>query len=121
MVTGAVMPDELPEARCPCCGRPVDPLRAGQVAILEGRFEYFCGSECKQSYLRAGGATAHEDLATAEPPPVASLAAPRAVVAAASDAALPAPTLTPASADASQGEKPDGRGEDRPRAPRERA
>jgi cation transport ATPase len=41
------------------------------VAILEGRFEYFCGSECKRSYLRAAGSTHDEDLATAEPPAVA--------------------------------------------------
>jgi len=41
------------------------------VAILEGRFEYFCGPECKRSYLRAVGRTHDEDLATAEPPPVA--------------------------------------------------
>ncbi len=66
------MPDEAPEARCPGCGSRVDPLRAGQVAILENRFEYFCGTECKQTYLRACVASSHEDLATAEPPPVRS-------------------------------------------------
>jgi P-type Cu+ transporter len=115
------MPGEAPEARCPRCGRSVDPLRAGQVAILDGRFEYFCGSECKQSYLREGGATAHEDLATAEPPPVASLATPRTLVGVASDAALPSPRLTPVFADARQGEQLPVRDDESPRAPRERA
>jgi P-type Cu+ transporter len=66
------MSDELQEGRCPGCGSPVDPLRAGQVAILENRFEYFCGSECKQSYLRTSATSFNEDFATAEPPPVAS-------------------------------------------------
>jgi Cu+-exporting ATPase len=121
MVPGAAMPDEVPEPRCPCCGRTVDPLRAGQVAILEGRFEYFCGSECKQTYLRAGGATAQEDLATAEPPPVASLAAPRTLVGADSDPALPGPALAPVLADTRQDEQRPARDEELPRAPRERA
>ncbi len=66
------MPSDVPEAHCPGCGALVDPLRAGQVAILEGRFEYFCDADCKRTYLRAGGVTSHDDL-TAEPPPVASV------------------------------------------------
>jgi Cu+-exporting ATPase len=121
MGPGAVMPDEAPEARCPRCGRPVDPLRAGQVAILEGRFEYFCGSECKQTYLREGGAMALEELATAEPPPVASVAAPRTLVGVASNAALPAPAVTGALAAARPGEPPPIRDEELPLAPPERA
>ncbi len=64
------MPDDVPEARCPGCGSLVDPLRAGQVAILQNRFEYFCGTECKQTYLRSCVTSSHEDQATAEPPPV---------------------------------------------------
>jgi Cu+-exporting ATPase len=70
------MQSEALEAHCPGCGCTVDPLRAGQVAILDGQFEYFCGSECKQSYLRAGGMSAHEDFATQEPPKVAIGARP---------------------------------------------
>jgi Cu+-exporting ATPase len=35
------------ETLCSGCGRAIDPLRAGHVAILQGRFHYFCGSSCK--------------------------------------------------------------------------
>jgi cation transport ATPase len=49
----------------------VDPLRAGHVAILEGRFRYFCRGECKREYLRSQGRPQEEDVATARPPPVA--------------------------------------------------
>jgi Cu+-exporting ATPase len=48
----------------------VDPLRAGHVAILGGRFRYFCKAECKQSYLRAEGLE-QDHLPTAAPPEVA--------------------------------------------------
>lgn len=33
---------------CAACGTPVDPLRAPVVAILDGRFAYFCSPACKQ-------------------------------------------------------------------------
>ena len=36
---------------CPGCGKAIDPLRAGHVAILDGGFRYFCGAECKSSYV----------------------------------------------------------------------
>jgi cation transport ATPase len=58
-------------AECPGCGGPVDPLRAGHVAILGGRFRYFCRPDCKQLYLQAQGRPAEEDVATARPPEVA--------------------------------------------------
>src|SRR5579872_4380318 len=58
-------------ATCPGCGQGVDPLRAGHVAILDGRFRYFCRSDCKQLYLRAQGRPPEEDVATARPPEVA--------------------------------------------------
>lgn len=32
---------------CATCGVPLDPLRAAVVAILDGRFTYFCSPECK--------------------------------------------------------------------------
>jgi cation transport ATPase len=48
----------------------VDQLRAGHVAVLEGRFRYFCRAECKQSFLRAEGRPLEEDVATARPPEV---------------------------------------------------
>ncbi|MDP9150297.1 MAG: hypothetical protein M3O36_10200, partial [Myxococcota bacterium] len=52
----------------------MDPLRAGHVAILEGAFRYFCGSDCKQAYLRSQGRRPEEDVPTAAPPAVASVA-----------------------------------------------
>jgi len=58
-------------AVCPGCGKGVDPLRAGHVAILEGRFRYFCRPECKQEYLRSRGKPPEEDVPTARPPEVA--------------------------------------------------
>jgi Cu+-exporting ATPase len=48
----------------------VDPLRAGHVAVLEGRFRYFCDAECKRSFVRAQGRPLPEDVATARPPEV---------------------------------------------------
>jgi cation transport ATPase len=53
----------------------VDPLRAGHVAFLEGRFRYFCRAECKQSLLRAQGRPLEEDVATARPPEVEAIQA----------------------------------------------
>ncbi len=67
-----------PAGPCPGCGERVDPLRAGHVAILEGRFRYFCRSDCKQSYLRAHGRPAEEDVPTAAPPSVADAPAVKA-------------------------------------------
>lgn len=60
-----------PEVVCPACGRPVDPLRAGHVAVLNGRFEYFCGLTCKAEYMRDVGRAGQDDIATAAPPEVA--------------------------------------------------
>lgn len=54
---------------CPSCGKPVDPLRAGQVALVGGAFLYFCDLECKSAFVRARGASSDE--ATAAPPEVA--------------------------------------------------
>ncbi|MCU0690482.1 MAG: HAD-IC family P-type ATPase [Polyangiaceae bacterium] len=41
----------VPSVPCPACARPVDPLRAGHVAIFQGRFRYFCGLACRQQYV----------------------------------------------------------------------
>jgi cation transport ATPase len=64
----------------------VDPLRAGHVAVLEGRFRYFCKSDCKQRYLTQQGRPLEEDVATARPPDVVFRLDARAP-----DAAGPAP------------------------------
>jgi cation transport ATPase len=53
-------------AVCPGCGGSVDPLRAGHVAILEGRFRYFCRSDCKRTFLTAEVGL-QEDVPTARP------------------------------------------------------
>jgi Cu+-exporting ATPase len=66
----AIMPFEGPRAVCPGCGGGVDRLRAGHVAIVDGRFEYFCGADCKRSFSLSRGAALGEDIATAEPPAV---------------------------------------------------
>lgn len=65
-------PDSV--APCPACGKPVDVLRAGQVAIIAGRFLYFCDASCKADYVAslAGGQLSAE---TQEPPKV-SLSVP---------------------------------------------
>src|SRR5579883_1704661 len=54
--------------RCPGCGRGVDPLRAGHVAVLEGQFSYFCEAECKATYLSAQGGQLDEPVRTLAPP-----------------------------------------------------
>jgi cation transport ATPase len=45
------------------------------VAVLEGRFRYFCHADCKQAFLRAEGRPLEEDIATAKPPEVLRIAA----------------------------------------------
>ncbi len=64
---------------CPACGKPVDPLRAGQVAILAGRFRYYCDRACKASHLeQVAASVVGDDVATAEPPSVVERLAPPA-------------------------------------------
>lgn len=57
-------------AQCAACGRALDPLRAGQVAIVGGRFVYFCDRDCKQRY---GSDRPSLEGQTLEPPPVAAV------------------------------------------------
>jgi Cu+-exporting ATPase len=57
---------------CPGCGKAVDPLRAGQVAILDGGFRYFCGASCKSSFVDATSKRPALEALTAEPPSVRS-------------------------------------------------
>ena len=42
---------KLAPVDCPSCGRKVDPLRAGHVALFGERFRYFCDWECRQQFL----------------------------------------------------------------------
>ena len=39
--------------KCPQCGKPVDPLRARAVALIDGQFLYFCSMSCRERQ-RAG-------------------------------------------------------------------
>jgi len=56
---------------CPACGREIDPLRAGEVAFVGGRFVYFCDRDHKAQWLASQASIARDDVKTAEPPPVA--------------------------------------------------
>lgn len=57
---------------CPACDKPVDSLRAGHVAILEGSFRYFCDASCKSAYVDVTSRRSQLDAMTAEAPPVTS-------------------------------------------------
>lgn len=57
---------------CPGCGRAVDPLRAGHVAILDGGFRYFCGAECKSLFVDVSSRRASLEALTTDPPQVSS-------------------------------------------------
>lgn len=57
---------------CPSCGKAVDVLRAGEVAILDGAFRYFCDRGCKASYVEVSSKRASLEAMTLEPPLVAS-------------------------------------------------
>ena len=55
---------------CPGCGKPIDSLRAGHVAILEGGFRYFHSAECKAQYVEVSSKRISLEALTAEPPSV---------------------------------------------------
>jgi hypothetical protein len=54
---------------CPACGRGIDPLRAGEVAFVDGHFLYFCDRSHKTQWLATHGAGVSHDV-TADPPAV---------------------------------------------------
>ncbi len=72
---------------CPSCGAAVDALRAGQVAILDGKFRYFCNADCKAAYLDSTEIRPSLEAMTVAPPSVTS--APPDVVAVSPQAELP--------------------------------
>lgn len=59
-------------AFCPGCGKAIDPLRAGHVAIIDGGFQYFCGPACKRAYAEVSSKRSSLDALTADPLPVVS-------------------------------------------------
>ncbi len=80
---GAPPGGEPGEESCPTCGKAVDPLRAGRVALLGERFHYFCDATCSEQYLGAAPHRARLQEETQEPPRVATKpVAPVAAVAA---------------------------------------
>lgn len=65
---------------CATCGKAIDPLRAGKVALLGERFHYFCDGACSEQYLGAAPIRARLQEETREPPAVAPRAMPPASV-----------------------------------------
>lgn len=57
---------------CPACQKPIDALRAGQVAILDGAFRYFCDAKCKGEYVEVLSKRPALEALTTQPPPVSS-------------------------------------------------
>jgi Cu+-exporting ATPase len=99
---------------CPGCGKPVDPLRAGHVAVFDGVFLYYCDQRCKAVHLRAIAASL-EDAVTLDPPAVMERLAPasheRAMTSPAASTAPPPPVEPRASAPPASFER-DRRGEE---------
>jgi cation transport ATPase len=56
-------------ATCPACASPVDPLRAGHVAIFDDRFFYFCDLACRERIAPLGGTAAAGDARHPTPTP----------------------------------------------------
>ena len=59
------------EPHCPGCGKGIDPLRAGHVAVFDGVFLYYCDASCKAAHLRVIAAHLGDDVPTMDPPAVA--------------------------------------------------
>ncbi|MCB9592038.1 MAG: cation-translocating P-type ATPase [Sandaracinaceae bacterium] len=71
----------LPEKPCPVCGKPVEPLRAREVLLLEDGFRFLCDAECRARF--AEGERDHE----------ASRSSPRVVAPIRKRAPTPAPPM----------------------------
>jgi YHS domain-containing protein len=52
---------------CPTCAKPIDPLRAGQVAVIDGVFHYFCDRTCQSKFEGRFEAAPDPSLARSEP------------------------------------------------------
>src|SRR5438094_9077484 len=59
---------------CPGCGKGIDALRAGHVAIYDGQFLYYCDARCKATHLLAIAQHVGDEVATLDPPAVAERA-----------------------------------------------
>jgi cation transport ATPase len=67
-------PEDIASPACPQCGKPIDPLRAPAVSVLDGRMTYFCSSTCRQKHLNRSELSEIEEKdmgrsASEEPPP----------------------------------------------------
>ena len=94
-------------ATCPSCGNPVDALRAGQVAILDGKFRYFCNAQCKADFLDSSVHRPSLEAMTAAPPPVTAAPPPvTALPSLAEFAPIVADPLPPKTSTPSLGEAP---------------
>jgi len=62
-----------PSRKCPACGKDVDVLRAGHVAILDGQFHYFCDEWCKRDLLSSRSSRLPSEVQTTSPPAVAPI------------------------------------------------
>jgi len=78
---------------CPGCGKPIDALRAGHVAIMDGAFRYFCDRSCKIDYLEAISRPVADAL-TVRPPSVAE-SVPIPLVQRSSPSPMPPPPSLP--------------------------
>ncbi|MFW6051746.1 MAG: hypothetical protein ACODAU_11260, partial [Myxococcota bacterium] len=41
---------QVPPQPCPVCGADVDPLRAGEVILLEDGFRFLCDARCRDRF-----------------------------------------------------------------------
>ena len=95
---------------CPGCGKGVDPLRAGHVAISEGVFLYYCDARCKALHLRTIASHMGDDVPTLDPPGVLARAGASANVSSGLSAparGLEAPSDPPTSHERARDEEDD--------------
>lgn len=96
---------------CPACGKGVDPLRAGQVAILDGAFRYFCNAACKAAYVETSSKRPILDAMTAEPPAVVESGVRETPVPSFPDPSASGPRTPPAPEEKREEKRDERRGE----------